>query len=64
MREDSPRWEQINASAYTWEQNGLRELASYLPDADPYSYHLRADHQLLRAVRAAATRMRDPFVMA
>ncbi|SIR90325.1 BREX system serine/threonine kinase PglW [Micromonospora avicenniae] len=36
MREDSPRWEQINASSYTWEQDGLRELASYLPDADPY----------------------------
>ncbi|TDB97913.1 BREX system serine/threonine kinase PglW, partial [Micromonospora fluostatini] len=36
MREDSPRWKQINASAYPWEQDGLRELASYLPDADPY----------------------------
>ncbi|MCL7459928.1 hypothetical protein M8I35_22385 [Micromonospora sp. MSM11] len=36
MREDSPRWEQINASSYTWEQDGLRELGSYLPDADPY----------------------------
>lgn len=36
MREDSPRWEQINASAYLHEQDGLRELASYLPDADPY----------------------------
>ncbi|MEV6811364.1 BREX system serine/threonine kinase PglW [Micromonospora sp. NPDC051296] len=36
MREDSPRWEQINASSYPWEQDGLRELAGYLPDADPY----------------------------
>ncbi|SCL29660.1 serine/threonine protein kinase [Micromonospora nigra] len=36
MREDSPRWEQINPSAYPHEQDGLRELASYLPDAEPY----------------------------
>ncbi|MFJ6199315.1 BREX system serine/threonine kinase PglW [Micromonospora sp. NPDC092111] len=36
MREDSPRWEQINASSYVHEQDGLRDLASYLPDADPY----------------------------
>lgn len=36
MREDSPRWEQINASSYPWEQDGLRELAAYLPDTDPY----------------------------
>ena len=36
MREDSPRWEQINPSGFTHEQDGLRELASYLPDADPY----------------------------
>ncbi|WP_343450068.1 BREX system serine/threonine kinase PglW [Micromonospora oryzae] len=36
MREDSPRWEQINPSAYQHEQEGLRELASYLPDAEPY----------------------------
>ncbi|WP_435588960.1 BREX system serine/threonine kinase PglW [Micromonospora chalcea] len=36
MREDSPRWSQINASSYTWEQDGLRELASYLPDTDPF----------------------------
>ncbi len=36
MREDSPRWEQINASSHVHEQDGLRELASYLPDADPY----------------------------
>jgi hypothetical protein len=36
MRENSPRWEQINPSAFPHEQDGLRELASYLPDADPY----------------------------
>ncbi|MBF9127694.1 BREX system serine/threonine kinase PglW [Plantactinospora sp. S1510] len=36
MREDSPRWEQINPSAFPHEQDGLRELASYLPDAEPY----------------------------
>ncbi|MEV4385202.1 BREX system serine/threonine kinase PglW [Micromonospora sp. NPDC049580] len=36
MREDSPRWEQINSSSYIWEQDGLRELAGYLPDSDPY----------------------------
>ncbi|WP_433531866.1 BREX system serine/threonine kinase PglW [Micromonospora sp. CA-263727] len=36
MREGSPRWEQINPSSYLHEQDGLRELASYLPDAEPY----------------------------
>ena len=36
MREDSPRWEQINPSAFAHEQDGLRDLASYLPDADPF----------------------------
>ncbi|MEV4755335.1 BREX system serine/threonine kinase PglW [Micromonospora sp. NPDC049559] len=36
MREDSPRWEQINPSIFPHEQDGLRELASYLPDAEPY----------------------------
>ncbi|GAA0398857.1 BREX system serine/threonine kinase PglW [Micromonospora gifhornensis] len=36
MREDSPRWEQINASIHHEEQDGLRELASYLPDVDPF----------------------------
>ncbi|WFE22223.1 BREX system serine/threonine kinase PglW [Solwaraspora sp. WMMD937] len=36
MRQDSPRWEQINPSGYEWEREGLRELASYLPDVDPY----------------------------
>jgi hypothetical protein len=36
MFESSPRWEQINPSAFLHEQEGLRELASYLPDIDPY----------------------------
>lgn len=36
MREDSPRWEEINPSEHPHEKDGLRELASYLPDADPY----------------------------
>ena len=36
MREDSPRWEQINPSAFAHEQDGLRDLASYLPDSDPF----------------------------
>ncbi|MFG2042149.1 BREX system serine/threonine kinase PglW [Dactylosporangium sp. NPDC048998] len=36
MRENSPRWEQINPSAFTHEQDGLRILGSYLPDTDPY----------------------------
>ncbi len=36
MRLDSPRWEEINPSGYAYEKDGLRELAGYLPDADPY----------------------------
>jgi serine/threonine protein kinase len=36
VREDSPRWEQINPSPFAHEQDGLRLLASYLPDKDPY----------------------------
>ncbi|APE37127.1 serine/threonine protein kinase [Nocardia mangyaensis] len=36
MREDSRRWEQINPSPFAHEQDGLRELAKYLPDRDPY----------------------------
>lgn len=36
MRDDSSRWEQINPSGFLHEQDGLRELASYLPDTDPY----------------------------
>ncbi|MFC7548948.1 BREX system serine/threonine kinase PglW [Plantactinospora sp. GCM10030261] len=36
MREDSPRWEQINPSAFEHEKDGLRNLASYLPDVEPF----------------------------
>ncbi|GIF74300.1 BREX system serine/threonine kinase PglW [Asanoa siamensis] len=36
MRDDSPRWEEINPSEFPHERDGLRALASYLPDADPY----------------------------
>jgi serine/threonine protein kinase len=36
VRVDSPRWEEINPSQFAHEKNGLRELADYLPDADPY----------------------------
>ena len=36
MRVDSSRWEEINQSVHAHEQDGLRELASYLPDADPF----------------------------
>lgn len=36
MRQDSPRWEEINPSPSDYERAGLRALASYLPDADPY----------------------------
>ncbi|GIJ63073.1 protein kinase [Virgisporangium aurantiacum] len=36
VRSDSPRWEQINPSPYAHEQDGLRILASYLDDADPF----------------------------
>ncbi len=36
MRVDSPRWEEINQSVHAHEQDGLREFATYLPDADPF----------------------------
>ncbi|MDW5323932.1 nuclease-related domain-containing protein [Plantactinospora sp. KLBMP9567] len=36
MRDDSPRWEEVNPSNFPHERDGLRELASYLPDAHPY----------------------------
>jgi hypothetical protein len=36
VREDSPRWEQRNPSPFPHERDGLRELASYLPDDDPF----------------------------
>ena len=36
MRDDSPRWEQINPCGLRHEADGLRELASYLPDTDAF----------------------------
>jgi serine/threonine protein kinase len=36
MRTDSPRWEQINPSPFPHERDGLRLLADYLPDTEPY----------------------------
>lgn len=36
VRLDSPRWEEINPNGYEWEKDGLRELASYLPDQEPF----------------------------
>jgi serine/threonine protein kinase len=36
VRLDSPRWEEINPSEHEWEKDGLRELASYLPDQEPF----------------------------
>jgi hypothetical protein len=36
MRVDSPRLAEINPSAHAHEQDGLREFAFYLPDADPF----------------------------
>ncbi|MBU2668294.1 BREX system serine/threonine kinase PglW [Actinoplanes bogorensis] len=45
MRQDSPRWEEINPSSFEWEKDGLRELASYLPDQDPF--HVWANVEFL-----------------
>ncbi|MFR9774011.1 BREX system serine/threonine kinase PglW [Nocardia sp. SC052] len=36
MREDSPRWEEGNPSEFPHEQDGLRALREYLPDANPF----------------------------
>ena len=36
MREDSPRWREINASAWEHERAGLRHIKILLPDVDPY----------------------------
>lgn len=47
MRENSPRWEQINPSAFPHERDGLRKLASYLPDSDPY--HVWANVEFVAA---------------
>ncbi len=43
MREDSPRWEQINPSGYQHEREGLHELAGYLPDSDPFRVWANVD---------------------
>lgn len=36
IRDDSPRWKEINASAWAHERAGLRQIKTLLPDADPY----------------------------
>jgi len=36
IRGDSPRWTEINASAWEHERAGLRHIKGLLPDADPY----------------------------
>jgi serine/threonine protein kinase len=36
IRDDSPRWKEINASAWVHERAGLRHIKTLLPDADPY----------------------------
>jgi hypothetical protein len=36
IRDDSSRWEEINASAWEHERAGLRHIKMLLPDADPY----------------------------
>jgi Nuclease-related domain len=36
IREDSPRWKEINVSAWAHERAGLRHIKELLPDADPY----------------------------
>ncbi|MFC7276772.1 BREX system serine/threonine kinase PglW [Paractinoplanes rhizophilus] len=36
MKLNSPRWEEINPSPFQHEKDGLRELAAYLPDEDPF----------------------------
>jgi serine/threonine protein kinase len=36
VRQDSPRWTEFAHSEYAHERDGLRLLAEYLPDADPY----------------------------
>jgi serine/threonine protein kinase len=45
VRQDSPRWEEINPSGFQWEREGLRELAGYLPDQDPF--HVWANVEFL-----------------
>jgi hypothetical protein len=36
IRDDSPRWKEINVSAWAHERAGLRHVKTLLPDADPY----------------------------
>lgn len=36
MRQDSPRWTEFDRSEFEHERDGLRLVAEYLPDADPY----------------------------
>ena len=36
IRDDSPRWKEINASAWEHERAGLRHVKILLPDGDPY----------------------------
>jgi Nuclease-related domain len=36
IRDDSPRWKEINSSAWAHERAGLRHVKILLPDADPY----------------------------
>ena len=45
MRLDSPRWEEINPSAFLHEKEGLRELAEYLPDEDPFHVWANVEFQ-------------------
>jgi Nuclease-related domain len=36
IRDDSPRWKEINVSAWEHERAGLAHIRALLPDADPY----------------------------
>jgi hypothetical protein len=36
IRAGSPRWKEINASAWAHERAGLAQVRELLPDADPY----------------------------
>ncbi|MEV0153960.1 hypothetical protein AB0H57_09500 [Micromonospora sp. NPDC050686] len=51
MREDSPRWEQINASSYPWEQDGLRaDRPQGVPLTSPASQSLWPANDWIEAV--------------
>jgi serine/threonine protein kinase len=45
VRQDSPRWEEINPSSFLHEKEGLRELAEYLPDEDPFHVWANVEFQ-------------------